>query len=86
MSIGHHIGERGHIIERERNYHSGQQEERQDFINLEEEQAQDFDREFTQRSRQGMGNRISEITAGNGSRRNIPAIMPAQHSSRLVLS
>lgn len=36
MSIGHHIGERAHIIEREQNLRSGDQEERQDFINLEE--------------------------------------------------
>lgn len=36
MAIGHHIGERAHIIEREQNVRSGQQEERQDFINLEE--------------------------------------------------
>lgn len=36
MAIGHHIGERAHIIEREQNLRSGQHEERQDFINLEE--------------------------------------------------
>ncbi|KAF4525761.1 hypothetical protein B566_EDAN002023 [Ephemera danica] len=36
MAIGHHIGERGHIIEREQNVYSGDSEERQDFINLEE--------------------------------------------------
>lgn len=36
MAIGHHIGERAHILEREHNLHSGEQEERQEFINLEE--------------------------------------------------
>lgn len=36
MAIGHHIGERAHIIEREQNMRSGQREERQDFINLDE--------------------------------------------------
>lgn len=35
MAIGHHIGERAHILERERNMH-GDEEERQEFINLEE--------------------------------------------------
>lgn len=55
MAIGHHIGERGHIIEREQNLHQGTEEERQDFINLEEEQAEDFNREFIQRSRRGHG-------------------------------
>jgi len=35
MAIGHHIGERAHILERERNMH-GDEEERQEFINLDE--------------------------------------------------
>ncbi|XP_059054881.1 myeloid leukemia factor isoform X2 [Achroia grisella] len=46
MSIGHHIGERAHVIEREQNFYSGDAEERQEFINLDEEEAEDFDREF----------------------------------------
>ncbi|XP_067627440.1 myeloid leukemia factor isoform X2 [Eurosta solidaginis] len=51
MAIGHHIGERGHIIEKEQDLRSGQLEERQEFINLDEEEAEDFDREFTNRAR-----------------------------------
>ncbi|XP_063365838.1 myeloid leukemia factor [Cydia amplana] len=46
MSIGHHIGERGHVIEKEQNVYSGDQEETQEFINLDEDEAEDFDREF----------------------------------------
>ena len=36
IAIGHHIGERAHVLEREQNVHSGDREERQEFINLEE--------------------------------------------------
>lgn len=36
MAIGHAIGDKAHIIEREQNLRSGEQEERQDFINLDE--------------------------------------------------
>lgn len=36
IAIGHHIGERAHVLEREQNLHSGEREERQEFINLEE--------------------------------------------------
>jgi len=36
MAIGHHIGERAHVLEREQNVHSGDREERQEFINLDE--------------------------------------------------
>lgn len=80
MAIGHHIGERAHIIEREQNTYSGQQEERQDFINLDEEEAEDFNREFQQRTRSVMGG------SNSGRRQNYtPAIMPAAPSNpRLV--
>lgn len=36
MAIGHHIGERGHVMERSRNRLTGDREERQDYFNLEE--------------------------------------------------
>lgn len=36
LAIGHHIGERAHILEREQDMNTGQQEERQELINLEE--------------------------------------------------
>lgn len=39
MSIGHHIGERGHVMERSRNRLTGDREERQDFFNLEESES-----------------------------------------------
>lgn len=51
MAIGHHIGERAHIIEREQNIHTGEQEERQDYINLDDDDAEEFDREFQTKSR-----------------------------------
>ncbi|XP_075980062.1 myeloid leukemia factor isoform X2 [Anticarsia gemmatalis] len=50
MSIGHHIGERAHVIERAQNYYTGDAEEHQEFINLEEDEAEDFDREFQYKS------------------------------------
>ncbi|XP_055589814.1 myeloid leukemia factor isoform X2 [Uranotaenia lowii] len=67
MAIGHHIGERAHIIEREQNVRTGTQEERQDFINLADDEAEDFDREFHSMAR-------SAITYP-GSRRSGPQIL-----------
>ncbi|KAI5105724.1 myeloid leukemia factor 2 [Silurus meridionalis] len=55
MSIGHHIGDRAHVLERSRNAHTGDQEHRQDFINLEENEAEAFDEEF----RRGVGRYMS---------------------------
>ncbi|CAK1555533.1 unnamed protein product [Leptosia nina] len=74
MSIGHHIGERAHVIEREQNVYSGDAEERQEFINLDEEEAEDFDREFQQRSSMSQASRAHR------------AIAPApRHEQRLAL-
>lgn len=36
MAVGRHLGERGHVVEKERNYFTGDAEEREDFINIEE--------------------------------------------------
>lgn len=72
MSIGHHIGERAHVIEREQNVYSGDAEERQEFINLDEEEAEDFDREF-------------QTKAGMMRAREAICPAPRMESSRLAL-
>lgn len=80
MAIGHHIGERAHIMEREQNLREGTEEERQDFINLEEEEADEFNREFLSKvnHRNGhSGPSIQCIETGPLRQRELPAIMPA---------
>lgn len=83
MAIGHHIGERSHIIERERNLHTGDEEERQDFINIEEEEADRFNQEFKQRASRNMLPIGGGGSGGSGRRTQVelPAIMPAQDPS-----
>lgn len=39
LAIGHHIGERGHVMERSRNRRTGDREDRNDFINLDESES-----------------------------------------------
>uniref|UniRef100_A0A3Q3WZG3 Uncharacterized protein n=1 Tax=Mola mola TaxID=94237 RepID=A0A3Q3WZG3_MOLML len=46
LAIGHHIGDRAHIMERSRNRRTGDREERQDFINIDETDAAAFDEEW----------------------------------------
>ncbi|XP_066508545.1 myeloid leukemia factor 1 isoform X3 [Hoplias malabaricus] len=48
MSIGHHIQDRGHVIERKHNRKTGEKELNQDFQNLDETEAQSFDEEWQQ--------------------------------------
>jgi myeloid leukemia factor 1 len=54
LAIGHHIGERAHIIERQQNMRTGDQEENQEYINLDDTEAEDFDREFQQKARSSL--------------------------------
>lgn len=46
LAIGHHIGDRAHIIERQQNLYSGDQEENQEYINLEDDEAEEFNNEW----------------------------------------
>lgn len=84
MAIGHHIYDRGHIVEREQNLHEGTEEERQDFINLEEEEAEEFNREFMSKSgsnRHGAGPSIQCIETIPPARNQMQAIMPATQAT-----
>lgn len=36
MSVGHHIRDRGHVVQRQRNVRTGQAEENHDYLNLDE--------------------------------------------------
>uniref|UniRef100_A0A8C6K6E7 Myeloid leukemia factor 2 n=1 Tax=Nothobranchius furzeri TaxID=105023 RepID=A0A8C6K6E7_NOTFU len=60
LAIGHHIGDRAHIMERSRNRRTGDREERQDFINLDETDAEAFDEEW----RRGAGRYTSPNARG----------------------
>lgn len=90
MAIGHHIGERAHIIEREQNVRTGSQEERQDFINLDDEEAEDFDREFQTKARSAMslssgrrGPEIMELPSNQPTPPHIRAITNSPHNVSL---
>ncbi len=39
MSVGHHLHEKGHVITRERNTHTGDRDEQQDYLNIDEGQS-----------------------------------------------
>lgn len=70
VAIGHHIGDRAHIMERSRNRRTGDQEQRQDFINLEEADAGAFDEEWRRETSRFGGAR------GIGYRRGAPSEAP----------
>ncbi|GBP08920.1 Myeloid leukemia factor [Eumeta japonica] len=81
--LSHHIGDRAHVIEREQNVYSGDTEEHQEFINLDEEEAEDFNREFQQKAGSYVSTSRGRIR--DVQRRSPPpqrlAIMPAPSSA-----
>lgn len=50
MSIGHHIADRAHIMQRSRNYYTGAEEHNDEYVNLEEEEGSEFNREWQRRA------------------------------------
>nr|XP_057936709.1 myeloid leukemia factor 1 [Doryrhamphus excisus] len=48
MSIGHHIQDRGHVVEKKMNKKTGEKEFIQDFQNMDESEAASFDEEWQQ--------------------------------------
>lgn len=46
MAVGHHIGERSHTVERRENVRTKDREQHQHLVNLEENEAGSFDREW----------------------------------------
>lgn len=68
MAIGHHINERGHVIERSMNRHTNERDERQNFINMDESEADRFNQEWTQATHNYRDNHARAID--DGRRRN----------------
>ncbi|KAL4141807.1 hypothetical protein QTP88_004370 [Uroleucon formosanum] len=50
LAIGHHIGDRAHIVERQQNVYSGDQEENQEYINLDDDEAEEFNNEWRKKA------------------------------------
>uniref|UniRef100_A0A8R1XPC1 Myeloid leukemia factor n=1 Tax=Onchocerca volvulus TaxID=6282 RepID=A0A8R1XPC1_ONCVO len=58
LTIGHTIGDRTHVIEKKRD-RDGRIRERQSFVNLAQDEAEAFDREFASRARHNLGNKMN---------------------------
>jgi len=53
LEVGHHIGDRGHIVERERNLRTGQQHDHADYVGMSEDASADFNEEWRRKTRPG---------------------------------
>ncbi|NXH60661.1 MLF1 factor, partial [Rhabdornis inornatus] len=94
IAIGHHIQDRAHVVEKSRNSRTGDEEMNQEFINLDESEAANFDEEWQKeimkfrpcRSREAVETpRLRSIhysPRGSGSRREKPLGAPGSRMPR----
>ncbi|XP_070490495.1 myeloid leukemia factor [Chironomus tepperi] len=82
MAIGHHIGERSRILEKEQNVRTGQREEREELINLEESDTEDFERDFEQKARSNYSNRRHHLQIEEIGTEPLPAIQSVEDYHR----
>lgn len=52
IEVGHHIGDRGHVIGKSKNVRTGDQEETQEYVNMAEDEATSFNAEWMARAGQ----------------------------------
>ncbi|KAH6933260.1 hypothetical protein HPB50_013886 [Hyalomma asiaticum] len=50
LTIGHHLDDRAHIVGRKRNRMTGEEDQSVEYVNLDEEEAEGFSREWQQRA------------------------------------
>lgn len=65
MSIGHHISDRAHIVEKSKNYYTGEEEHQDQYVNLEEEEGRNFEEEWKRRMYAYQPNGYRSIQNGN---------------------
>jgi len=81
MAVGHHLGDRGHVVERSQNLRSGERGEKQDFIGLTENDGAAFNEEWTHATRTG-NHRHRRHVEENGERRPRQALPDARPHQR----
>jgi hypothetical protein len=74
MAIGHHIGERARIVEKEQNVRTGEREEREELINLDESDTEEFERNFEQKATSYVNPRRHQLTIEEVGSEPLPAI------------
>merc|ERR1719334_832253 len=87
MAVGHHLGDRGHVIERSHNFRSGEREEKQDFIGLTETDGAAFNEEWTRvtgagNQRNNNGRRVDFNADRRQHQRALPEAAPPRQRSQ----
>lgn len=69
MAIGHHLNERGHVVEKKKNRYTGDEEENHEFINLDDDEADQFNQEWQQKAQAYPSGPMRAMLGYDGQRR-----------------
>lgn len=75
MAIGHHLNDRAHVIEKKKNRYTGDEEENHEYINLEDDEADQFNNEWQQKA-QAFGSRPMRSMLGYENQRRVRSPRP----------
>ncbi|XP_054720195.1 myeloid leukemia factor 2-like [Uloborus diversus] len=75
MAIGHHLNERGHVIEKKKYRYTGEEEENHEYINLDDEEAEQFNQEW-QHKAQSFNTRPMRSMLGYDTQRRTRSPLP----------
>lgn len=85
MAVGHHIGEKGRVIERRRNVrHGGAIEEEKNFYHIGEDDEHEFDREWRDRTGKFNHDRSKRVADSAAGRRGLAAPEPTKEYKKRV--
>jgi len=82
MAIGRHLDDRAHIITRQRSTRTGDIDENQDYINLDESEAEQFNDDWTRRTRQFSSQSSRNLRVGQPHSSQARALDNRPHGSR----
>lgn len=69
MAIGHHLNDKGHVIEKKKNRYTGDEEENHEYINLDDDEADQFNQEWQQKAQAFSSRPIRSMLGYDGQRR-----------------
>lgn len=81
MAVGHHINDRGHVVEKSRNKKTGDEEENQEYLNMDEAEKDRFHQEWQQKanSRGALGG--GRALGGGADRHRVDRHMDNRHQT-----
>lgn len=83
LAIGHHIRDKSHMKKKSKNVYTGEEEQVEDFVNLDEAEAASFEQDWSRRAREisSYNNQIQSSSRSSGNNRLALTYSPTHRQS-----